>query len=103
LEKAPERIGDGLKWQRALVPLTAMLGLAVAVAAGWLLASSTAKQVQPKFSRLTYQQGYPSNVRFAKDGHTVVYADKGISCDAGLAWARTGIEIRFTAADMTTD
>ena len=27
-----------------------------------------------KFTRLTYQQGYPSNARFAKDGQTIVYS-----------------------------
>ncbi len=29
---------------------------------------------QPKFTRLTYQRGYLSNARFAKDGGTVVYS-----------------------------
>ena len=34
----------------------------------------SAARPQPKFTRLTYQQGYLSNARFAKDGQTVVYS-----------------------------
>ena len=36
--------------------------------------SRSAAKPQPKFTRLTYQQGYLSNARFAKDGQTVVYS-----------------------------
>jgi Tol biopolymer transport system component len=34
----------------------------------------SAAKPPPKFTRLTYQQGYLSNARFAKDGQTVVYS-----------------------------
>ena len=32
------------------------------------------RKTQPKFTRLTYQQGYLSNARFAKDGQTIIYS-----------------------------
>ena len=52
----------------------AALGLLALVAAVWTLSRRSLAKPQPKFSRLTYQQGYPSNARFAKDGQTVVYS-----------------------------
>ena len=50
-----------------------LAGLAL-IAAAWMVGRRSAAQPQPKFTRLTYQQGYPSNARFAKDGQTVVYS-----------------------------
>jgi serine/threonine protein kinase len=52
----------------------AALGLLALVAAVSTVSRRSAAKPQPKFSRLTYQQGYPSNARFAKDGQTVVYS-----------------------------
>jgi dipeptidyl aminopeptidase/acylaminoacyl peptidase len=46
----------------------------VLVAAAWSVGRWSAAKPQPKFTRLTYQQGYLSNARFAKDGGTVVYS-----------------------------
>jgi len=50
------------------------LGLLVLGAAAWMFALRFAVRPQPKFTRLTYQQGYLSNARFAGDGQTVVYS-----------------------------
>jgi len=52
----------------------AALGVLALVAAVWTVSRRSAAKPPPKFSRLTYQQGYPSNARFAKDGQTVVYS-----------------------------
>ena len=46
-----------------------MLGVLALAVGRW----STMKP-QPKLTRLTYQQGYLSNARFAKDGGMVVYS-----------------------------
>ena len=51
----------------------AALGVLALAAAAWAGARSALKP-QPKFTRLTYQQGYLSNARFARDGQTVVYS-----------------------------
>jgi eukaryotic-like serine/threonine-protein kinase len=58
-------------WPRAAaaVGVLALAGLAAVVGARWPRA-----QAVPKFTRLTYHQGYPTNARLAKDGHTVVYS-----------------------------
>jgi serine/threonine protein kinase/Tol biopolymer transport system component len=50
-----------------------LAGLAL-IAAAWMVGRRSTTKPQPKFTRLTYQQGYPSNARFAKDGQTVVYS-----------------------------
>src|SRR6266568_7481155 len=52
----------------------AALGVLALVTAVWTVSRRSAAKPQPKFNRLTYQQGYPSNARFAKDGQTVVYS-----------------------------
>jgi len=49
------------------------LGILVLSGAVWTFFRA-AQRPQPKFTRLTYQQGYISNARFAKDGQTVVYS-----------------------------
>jgi eukaryotic-like serine/threonine-protein kinase len=53
--------------------VTAM-GILMLGAAVWTVARLSAIKPQPKFTRLTYQQGYLSNARFAKDGQTIVYS-----------------------------
>jgi eukaryotic-like serine/threonine-protein kinase len=50
------------------------LGVLALAAGGWLLGRSSTTRAQPKYTRLTYMQGYISNARFAKDGGTVVYS-----------------------------
>ena len=50
------------------------LGVLALVAAVWAAGRRSAAKPQPRFTRLTYQQGYLSNARFAKDGQTVVYS-----------------------------
>ncbi|HWY59660.1 MAG TPA: protein kinase [Terriglobales bacterium] len=63
------------KGKRAWLPWTAVALGTLALAAGlWLLGRWSAAKPQPKFTRLTYRQGYLSNARFAKDGQTVVYS-----------------------------
>ena len=60
---------------RAWLPWTAAaLGIIVAAAVAWTLALRSAVKPLPKFSRLTFQQGYISNARFARDGQTIVYS-----------------------------
>jgi Tol biopolymer transport system component len=50
------------------------LGVLALVAAVWAAGRRSAARPQPKFTRLTYQQGYLSNARFAEDGQTVLYS-----------------------------
>src|SRR5215472_11445634 len=54
--------------------VAAALGALGLVAAVWTVDRRSEAKPQPKFTRLTYQRGYPSNARFAKDGQTVVYS-----------------------------
>jgi len=63
------------KVKRAWLPWTAVALGTLALGAGlWLLGRWSAAKPQPKFTRLTYRQGYLSNARFAKDGQTIVYS-----------------------------
>jgi serine/threonine protein kinase/Tol biopolymer transport system component len=63
------------KAKRAWLPWAAAALAVLAVGIGaWSLARWSAVKPQPTFNRLTYQQGYLSNARFAKDGETVVYS-----------------------------
>jgi serine/threonine protein kinase/dipeptidyl aminopeptidase/acylaminoacyl peptidase len=63
------------KARRMWLPLAAAsLGVMALLAAAWTVSRRPAARPQPKFTRLTYQQGYPSNARFAKDGQTVIYS-----------------------------
>jgi serine/threonine protein kinase/Tol biopolymer transport system component len=66
---------EAAKPHRAWLPWgVAVLGALALVAAVWTVGRGSAAKPQPKFTRLTYQQGFPSNARFAKDGQTVVYS-----------------------------
>jgi eukaryotic-like serine/threonine-protein kinase len=57
------------KERRTWLPWTAALALLVFAIGVWLVARrDDPPRPQPTFTRLTYQQGYPSNARFAKDG-----------------------------------
>src|SRR5215471_12067804 len=61
--------------RRAWLPwAVAVLGSLALVAAAWTIGRGSAAKLQLKFTRLTYEQGFPSNARFAKDGQTVVYS-----------------------------
>jgi serine/threonine protein kinase len=63
------------KATRAWLPGAAAALAILAVGAGaWSVARWSATKPQPTFKRLTYQEGYLSNARFAKDGGTVVYS-----------------------------
>jgi eukaryotic-like serine/threonine-protein kinase len=63
---------NGRKW---LVPVAAVAAILIlAVAGAWWTGRLSPAKGPLKFTRLTYQKGYPSNARFAKDGHTVVYS-----------------------------
>ena len=63
------------KVQRVWWPWAAVVAGVLVVSAGaWMAGKRSAAKVQPKFTRLTYQQGYLQNARFAKDGQTVVYS-----------------------------
>ena len=69
------RADEPAKSDRAWLPwAVAVFGALALVAAVWTVAHGSAVRPQPKFTRLTYQQGFPSNARFAKDGQTVVYS-----------------------------
>lgn len=65
-----------VKTSRSWIPWTAvalgalLLGAAALLAGRWSVRQSS----PPKFTRLTYEKGYTSNARFAKDGETVVYS-----------------------------
>ena len=54
--------------------LIAALVVVLLLAGTWMVGRWFAVKPQPTFTRLTYQQGYISNARFAKDGQTVVYS-----------------------------
>ena len=61
--------------RRAWLPWAATaLGVLALGGAMWLVGRRSATRVPLKFTRLTYQQGYPSIARFARDGETVVYS-----------------------------
>jgi Tol biopolymer transport system component len=63
------------KATRAWLPWLAIILGALALSAGmWMVGRRWSTRVAPKFTRLTYQQGYLSNARFAKDLQTVVYS-----------------------------
>lgn len=63
------------KLRRAWLPwAVAALGALALLASIWTVGRGSAVKPQPRFTRLTYQQGYPSNARFAKDGQTVIYS-----------------------------
>ena len=69
------RTDEPAKPGRAWLPwAVTVLGALALVAAIWTVGRGSAAKPQPKFTRLTYQQGFPSNARFAKDGQTVVYS-----------------------------
>src|SRR6202790_143197 len=66
---------QGPKATRAWLPWLAIILGALALSAGmWMVGRRWSTRVAPKFTRLTYQQGYLSNARFAKDLQTVVYS-----------------------------
>jgi serine/threonine protein kinase/Tol biopolymer transport system component len=72
---SPTRSVPQLKARRAWLPwVGTAVGIMAVAAAVWMAALRSALRPQPKFTRLTYQQGYPSNARFAKDGQTVIYS-----------------------------
>jgi eukaryotic-like serine/threonine-protein kinase len=69
------RAGEPVKSRRSwLLWAVAVLCTLVLVAAVWTIGRGSAVKLQPKFTRLTYEPGFPSNARFAKDGQTVVYS-----------------------------
>jgi Tol biopolymer transport system component len=67
----PAAKAPGRKW---LVPAAVAAALILVGAGMWMAGRLSSAKAPPKFTRLTYQKGYPSNARFAKDGHTVVYS-----------------------------
>jgi Tol biopolymer transport system component len=70
------RMIEQAKAKRAWLPWAAgAIACALLLAAvAWLIGKNSATRPQPKYTRLTYQLGYPTNARFAKDGQTVVYS-----------------------------
>jgi serine/threonine protein kinase/Tol biopolymer transport system component len=64
-----------VKPQRAWLPWAAAAAAMAVLGAGlWFAGRVSASHPQPRFTRLTYQQGYIDNARFARDGQTVVYS-----------------------------
>jgi eukaryotic-like serine/threonine-protein kinase len=75
LARSMTRAAEPAKPRRAWLPwAVAALGALALIVAIWTVGRGSAVKLQPKFTRLTYQQGFPSNARFAKDGQTVVYS-----------------------------
>jgi eukaryotic-like serine/threonine-protein kinase len=64
----PKARRDRLPWALAFVGVLAL------VAAAWLVGRRSSEKPLPKFTRLTDQEGYLSNARFAKDAQTVIYS-----------------------------
>jgi eukaryotic-like serine/threonine-protein kinase len=64
----PEARPAFLPWALAV---TGVLALAATL---WWVGNWSGTKAQPKFTRLTYRQGYLSNARFAKEGPTIVYS-----------------------------
>jgi eukaryotic-like serine/threonine-protein kinase len=60
--------------KRSLIPWAVALGGAVLLTAAWFVWHSASARPLLKYTRLTYQQGYVSNARFARDGQTIVYS-----------------------------
>jgi Tol biopolymer transport system component len=60
--------------RRTWWPLVAIAGATVVASSAWWLAVRVAQKPQPKFTRLTYLQGYLSNARFAYGGQSAVYS-----------------------------
>ena len=56
------------------LPWVAAFAAALLLAAAWFVWHSASARPMLKYTRLTYQQGYISNARFARDGQTVVYS-----------------------------
>src|SRR5580704_16714152 len=52
----------------------AVIGVLALAATLWWVGNWSGTKAQPKFTRLTYRQGYLSNARFAKEGPTIVYS-----------------------------
>ena len=50
------------------------LALVVVGVAAWFAAKATETKEEPIFTQLTYDKGYLSNARFAKDGGTILYS-----------------------------
>jgi hypothetical protein len=88
--------------RRAWLPWAAALAIVAALAGGaWWAGRWSAARPQPKFTRLTYLQGYVSNARFAKDGQTVVYSAAGLlGADGISAVDETGFAERGTAGTV---
>src|ERR1019366_6855821 len=59
--------------KRSWLPWAAAAGVLL-LAGAWFVWHSASARPQLKYTRLTYQQGYVSNARFARDGQTIVYS-----------------------------
>ena len=77
------------KPRRGLLGAAAVVGLALAGAAGWWAHRPTAES-QPAFHRLTFRRGTVATARFAPDQKTVVY---------GAAWDGAPVEAFLVTTD----
>ena len=65
---------EKLQVKRAWWPWAlAAAGMVLLAAGAWFAGKRSSVRRQPKFNRLTYQQGQVTEARFAKDGTTIVY------------------------------
>ena len=81
--KRPDIAGRGLS--RWLVPAAVAAAFVIAVGATWFITRRTSRPVPPKFSQLTYQQGFVRYARFLADGHTFITASRwGFEPEFGL-------------------
>lgn len=60
--------------RRTVFATIGTIGLLLAVTATWIIARSTFRTTPPKYSQLTYQQGYVFSARFLPDGKNFICA-----------------------------
>jgi eukaryotic-like serine/threonine-protein kinase len=90
--------------QKWLIPAIAGLAGLVLLAGAWFAGRSTAHLTPPKFTQLTFQQGYVDSARFLPDGQSILSASKwGSDATMSLNTARLdsqGIRPLGTEADV---
>ena len=60
--------------RRVIFATVGTIGLLLAIVATWIVARATLRTIPPKYSQLTYQQGYVFSARFLPDGKNFMCA-----------------------------